>query len=184
VRRALSFLASVLDPRAYLGLLRLVHYYNYSHVKPRRELTLEPGVRLSPNVSIHRGDRVSIGARTHVGARCHLWAGRTKGRVSIGRDCLLAPDVFLTASNYRIDPGTPVKDQPTDEHDVTIEDGVWLGARVIVLPGVTVGRDAVVAAGAVVSESLPPECIAAGVPARVVGQRGSERPDAAALPAS
>ena len=53
---------------------------------------------------------------------------------------------------------------------VVIEDDVWLGARCIVLPGVTIGRRSVIAAGAVVTKSLPPDSLAAGVPARVLRQ--------------
>jgi maltose O-acetyltransferase len=56
---------------------------------------------------------------------------------------------------------------------VTIEDYVWIGHRAIIMPGVTLGRGAVVAAGAVVTKSVPPMSIVAGVPARVIGQRKS-----------
>jgi acetyltransferase-like isoleucine patch superfamily enzyme len=51
---------------------------------------------------------------------------------------------------------------------VSIEDGVWIAARVTVLPGVTIGRGSVVAAGAVVTRDVPPNCLVAGVPARVL----------------
>jgi len=56
---------------------------------------------------------------------------------------------------------------------VTIEDYVWIGHRAIIMPGVTIGRGAVVAAGAVVTKSVPPMSIVAGVPAKIIGQRHS-----------
>jgi maltose O-acetyltransferase len=56
---------------------------------------------------------------------------------------------------------------------VSIEDYVWLGARAVILPGVTVGRGAVVAAGSVVTKNVPPLTIVAGIPARPVGMRDS-----------
>jgi maltose O-acetyltransferase len=56
---------------------------------------------------------------------------------------------------------------------VTIEDYVWVGHRAIIMPGVTLGRGAVVAAGAVVTKSVPAMSIVAGVPAKVIGQRQS-----------
>jgi len=51
---------------------------------------------------------------------------------------------------------------------VSVEDGAWIAARVTVLPGVTIGRGSVVAAGAVVTRDVPPNCLVAGVPARVL----------------
>jgi acetyltransferase-like isoleucine patch superfamily enzyme len=60
------------------------------------------------------------------------------------------------------------------EQPIVVEEDVWLGASVIILGGVTVGRGSVVGAGAVVTQDLPPYSIARGVPARVVGMRGDE----------
>jgi acetyltransferase-like isoleucine patch superfamily enzyme len=62
-------------------------------------------------------------------------------------------------------------DQPKIERDIVIGDDVWLGANVVVLAGVSIGDGAVVAAGAVVTKDLPAQCIAAGVPAKVIGMR-------------
>ena len=169
--RGLDFLRSVLDPRAWAGLLRLLHYTNYSHVRPRRLLTVGDEARLAPNISFAHAERIEIGARSNIGARCSLWAGPTSGRIHIGEDCLLGPDVFVTAANYRVEAGTPVWRQGSDEADVTLGRDVWLGTRVIVLPGVTIGDGAVVGAGAVVSRSLPAGCVAVGSPARPVGER-------------
>jgi acetyltransferase-like isoleucine patch superfamily enzyme len=92
----------------------------------------------------------------------------------VGDDARFGPEVFLTASNYRVEPGVRVQDAATDEADVVIGCDVWLGARVMVLPGVTVGDGCVVGAGSIVTKDLPPGAIAVGVPARVVGFRGGE----------
>ncbi|NUQ39504.1 MAG: hypothetical protein HUU23_17315 [Caldilineales bacterium] len=59
----------------------------------------------------------------------------------------------------------------TSKGDIVIEDDVWLGVGAIVLDGVTIGRGAVIGAGAVVTESIPAYAIAVGAPARVVGHR-------------
>ena len=77
--RALSFGASLIDPRAWMHLLRMVHYYNYSHVQPRRLADIGPGVRMAPNVSMRNGERIKIGAYSHIGAHCSLWAGNSVG---------------------------------------------------------------------------------------------------------
>lgn len=60
---------------------------------------------------------------------------------------------------------------PENDGDVIIEDGVWCGAGVTILKGVTIGRDSVVAAGAVVTKSFPPYSIIGGVPAKLIKMR-------------
>jgi acetyltransferase-like isoleucine patch superfamily enzyme len=84
---------------------------------------------------------------------------------------LLAPQVFITASNYQFAPDSPIMAQPRQEADVVIGNDVWLGAGVVVVPGVTIGNGCVVGAGSVVTRSLPAGSIAAGCPARVHGAR-------------
>ena len=169
--RLLRLIGGVLDPRAYLHALRLVNYYNYSHVVPRRKLTLGHDPRISPNAVFSNAERITIGARVNLGARCHLWAGPGNGRIVIGDDVLFGPEVMVTAAGYRFDDGSPVTEQPMDEADIHIGDDVWLGTRAIVLPGVTIGAGAIIGAGALVRSDIPPHAIAVGVPARVVGQR-------------
>ena len=55
--------------------------------------------------AIANGERISIGAGTKIGERCYLWAGDTVGRITIGAHCRLAPEVFVTASDYSFAPG-------------------------------------------------------------------------------
>lgn len=176
--RALLFGASIVDPRAWAHLLRMVHYYNYSHVQPRRLADIGPGVRMAPNVSMANGERIKIGAYSHIGARCSLWAGNSVGRITLGHHALLGPEVFITAANYRLEPGTPIMDQPMDERDVVIGADVWLGARVVVGAGVEIGEGSVVAAHSFVTRSIPPGSIAGGNPARIIGRRGDQKAEA------
>jgi acetyltransferase-like isoleucine patch superfamily enzyme len=69
-----------------------------------------------------------------------------------------------------------MREQPlTSRGDIVLEDDVWLGANVVVLDGVTIGRGAIVGAGAVVTQSIPPYAIAGGVPARVIRYRTPEK---------
>ncbi|HEY1783120.1 MAG TPA: acyltransferase [Roseiarcus sp.] len=168
-----------MDPRAWLQLFRLVHYYNYNHVRPRRAADIGPGVRMAPNVSLRNGERIKIGAFAHIGSHCSLWAGDSIGRITLGRHALLGPEVFITASNYEIAPGTPVMDQPKRERDVVIGDDVWLGARVMVVPGVEIGDGCIVGASSVVTRSIPAGSIAVGNPARIVGRRGDRKAESA-----
>ena len=178
--RAVAFGLSLVDPRAWLHLLRMVHYYNYNHVRPLRAAEIGPGVRMSPNVSLRNGERIKIGAYSHIGGHCSLWAGDSVGRITLGRHALLGPEVFITASNYQTELGTPVMDQPKLERDVVIGDDVWLGARVMVLPGVEICDGCIVGASSVVTRSIPAGSIAVGNPARVVGRRGDSKAESAA----
>jgi acetyltransferase-like isoleucine patch superfamily enzyme len=164
-------LATVFDPGTYFQAIRLLHFYGYSHVRPRRRLTLGQGARLAPNVSIRFGERITIGAGTHVGERAYLWAGEEDGRITIGEHCRLGPEVFVTASDYGLKPDEMIAYQERNERDVVIGSDVWLGARVFVGAGVTIGDGCVVSAGSVVTRSLPPGSIAVGIPARVVRRR-------------
>jgi acetyltransferase-like isoleucine patch superfamily enzyme len=83
----------------------------------------------------------------------------------------IAPEVFITASDYQFVRGKRFREQPRRELDVVVGDDVWLGAKVIVTAGVTIGEGCIVGAGAVVTRSIPPGSIAVGVPARVVAER-------------
>jgi acetyltransferase-like isoleucine patch superfamily enzyme len=167
-RHLTRMVRSVLDPRAYLHALKLMNFANYSHVVERSKIRTGHGVKISPTASFRNGSRITIGSGTHVGERCMLWAGDSRGAIGIGEHCLLGPEVMLTASNYDPQPGTLIMDSPKREDDIHIGRNVWLGARVTVTAGVSIGDDCVVGAGAVVTRSLPPGTIAGGVPARAL----------------
>lgn len=169
-----AFLRSVADPRSWLHLLRMVHYYGYAHVRERPKVQLGSDAKIAPNVSFRNGERISIGPRTNIGERCSLWAGDNSGGITIGADVMLAPNVFVTASNYQFAADAPIKSQPRTDASVTIGHDAWLGTGVIVVAGVTIGDGCVVGAGSVVTRSLPPYSISAGCPARVLGSRLSD----------
>jgi len=93
-------------------------------------------------------------------------------RVRIGKRVLVAAYTYLVGGDHlydRVD--TPVLYQGRTARGIEVDDNVWLGAHVVVADGSTVGRDAIVGAGAVVMGEIPPFHIAAGVPARIVRDR-------------
>ena len=107
-----------------------------------------------------------IGDRCVIGLRCGITAHES---IEIGDDVWLGQDVFITDANHGMDdPDVPIGRQVGESRPVRIGDGSWLGHGAVVLPGVTIGRHAVVAAGAVVHRDVSDHGIAAGVPARVV----------------
>lgn len=170
-RRALRALLATLDPRSWAHGLKLLNYYNYSHVIPRRSMTIGPNAAISPNAIFSNPERIVIGRGLTLGARCHLWAGPSRGRIVIGDDVLFGPEVMVTAASYRFNDGQPVTAQTMDEADVIIGNDVWLATRVIILPGAVIGDGAVIGAGTVVRGEIPAFAIAVGTPARVVGYR-------------
>jgi len=81
-QKLVRLLLSVLDPRAYLHMFKLINYYNYSHVAPLRDLKKGPNASISPNAIFANADKITLGARVTLGARCALWAGAGNGRSS------------------------------------------------------------------------------------------------------
>jgi acetyltransferase-like isoleucine patch superfamily enzyme len=113
-----------------------------------------------------------IGDDTYIGEQNNLRAGG--GVIRIGNKCLLSQAISVIASNHSIAlRDVPIRDQPWDTTHVgvTIEDDVWIGCNAVLLPGVRVGRGAVVAAGSVVTRDVPDYTIVGGVPAKVLKQR-------------
>lgn len=171
-------LGGMLDPRAWLHLVKIVNFYNYTHVQPLRVMRIGADPSISPDASFSHGERIEIGDRVRLGSRCHLWPGPGTSRIIIGDDVLFGPEVMVTAGSYRYNDGSPVTEQPMAEADVVIGNDVWLATRAIVLPGAVIGDGAVVAAGAVVKGEVPPMAIVAGSPAKIVGERTIPAPKA------
>jgi acetyltransferase-like isoleucine patch superfamily enzyme len=118
---------------------------------------------------------LKIGDHTGVGHGCRFVVGR---RITIGRHCRIAADVWMFDS-----PGHPVDPDArrdgsaaaaADVRPITIGDNVWIGGRAIIHPGVTIGDNSVISAGAVVMSDVPPRAVVAGNPARAV--MGMARP--------
>jgi maltose O-acetyltransferase len=81
---------------------------------------------------------------------------------------MMAPDVIIVTENHKY---TKESFKGWEKKPVIIEDNVWIGYRVIILPGVRVGRNAIIGAGAVVTKDVPPYAIVGGVPAKVIKMR-------------
>lgn len=99
------------------------------------------------------------------------------GEIIVEDFALLGPDLYIVTGSHRFDnPDLPIYDQGAGKvGSVIIRKGAWLGARVIVLPGVEIGESAAIGAGSIVTNSIPPRCLAVGNPARVIRQLGNER---------
>lgn len=172
VQRLARLIWAIVDPRAWAHGLKVLNYYNYTHVRELRKARIGADVRISPTVSLANGENIEIGDRVRIGANCTLWAGPGTGRIVIGDDCLFAPNAMLTATNYRFNDGSPVTAQAMREGDVTLGRDVWLGYGAVVLPGTEIGDGAIIGAGAVVRGKIPAHAIVATKLATVIGKRG------------
>lgn len=116
-----------------------------------------------------RGGYIRIGRNTSINSLSVLYG---HGGLTIGDNCMFATGLIIVPANHTFsDPHHEIRDQGETMQGVTIEDDVWMGARVTVLDGVTIGRGSVIGAGAVVLESIPAMSVAVGVPARVIKKR-------------
>jgi maltose O-acetyltransferase len=125
---------------------------------------LGEGAVIRPPVFMDYGYQTSVGSGTFINFNCVIL---DVGRVRIGADVQIGPNVQILTPTHPIDPEQRRSGLEAAK-PITIEDNVWLGGGAIVLAGVTIGRDTVVGAGAVVTKDLPPGVVAVGNPARVI----------------
>lgn len=107
---------------------------------------------------------VVIGDHTRIGIHNTII-----GPVTIGNHVNLAQGITVTALNHNfIDTTLRIDEQGISTNPVVIGDDVWIGANAVILPGVTIGRHVVIAAGAVVTKDVPDNCVVGGIPAKVL----------------
>jgi acetyltransferase-like isoleucine patch superfamily enzyme len=121
------------------------------------------GSKIYGRIVIERPQRVFIGEHTTLNEGVTIFA---RSPVSIGNHVRISTHVVMHTTGLNVEDQTP----PYEHYSkpIIIEDGVWLGSGVSIVPGVTVGRHSIVAAGAVVTEDVPPYVMVAGVPAKAI----------------
>jgi acetyltransferase-like isoleucine patch superfamily enzyme len=133
--------------------------------------TLEVGEKvrfdstLAPiELSVGEGGKLSIGANSFINSGCSIGATES---IRIGRDALFGPGCLIMDNAFHhVEPERRL--ERPESAPISIGCNVWLGARVIVLPGVTIGDHSCIAAGSVVTKDIPARTLAAGVPARPI----------------
>lgn len=123
---------------------------------------VDPSTTIFPPFHTNFGRSIRLGKNVFINHACSFL---DIGGITIEDDVMIGPRVNLTSENHPIHPNdrTTVLLQP-----IIIKRNAWIGAGATILPGVTVGENSIVAAGAVVSRDVPPNTVVAGVPARVV----------------
>lgn len=141
---------------------RFVEFQNNVRIKDNYRIECYPnyaGKKMNPQLKI--GHNVIIN---------YNFSCLVADRIEIGDETILASDILITSENHGINPESDdaYYKQPLTTGPVKIGKGCWIGEKVVILPGVTIGDKSIVAAGSVVSKDIPPYCIAAGVPAKVL----------------
>lgn len=122
------------------------------------------GTELRPPFHVDYGSNITIGARCFAN---YGLVALDVAAITIGDDVQIGPHVQLLTPTHPVEAG-PRRDKWEAAQPIMIGDNVWLGGGVIVLPGVTIGENTVVGAGAVVTRDLPANVVAVGNPARVI----------------
>jgi acetyltransferase-like isoleucine patch superfamily enzyme len=132
-----------------------------------KNVKINNNVFIHENVLIRGKESLEIGEGTTINRNsCIL------DKVSIGKFCSIAPNVVIVGSNHLFsDPNITIKEQGSEIKGIIIEDDVWIGANSTILDDVTIGKGAVIAAGAVVNKDVAPYSIVGGIPAKLIKMR-------------
>lgn len=147
----------------YFRLPRLLRYWAAKNIFDYCGLN----VNIEKGANFGLGKGISIGDNSGIGVNAHL-----RGPISIGSDVLMGPDVIMLTTNHNFDDcSVPMREQGSSVKSIVVGDDVWIGARVIILPGVNVGSHSIIAAGSIVTKDVPNFSIVGGNPARVIKYR-------------
>lgn len=131
------------------------------------------GTVIRRDAKLYDPQNITIGKNCYIGSRNTIYAS---GKVEIGDNCAFAEDIMIFTSNHNYKSSTMV---PFDNHsiiqDVFIGNNVWIGTRVMVMAGCKVEDGAIIAAGSVISKSIPSCAIVAGNPAKIIGWRDKKQ---------
>jgi maltose O-acetyltransferase len=127
------------------------------------------------NVNVHRlarfgsGKNIQIGNKSNLGFNIYV---NGRGGVNIGDNVLMGHDIIIYSGTHTFKSlDVPIQEQDMRYEPVYIGDDVWIGARTIIMPGITIGKGCVIGANSVVVKDIEPYSVAAGSPARIIKKR-------------
>jgi maltose O-acetyltransferase len=133
--------------------------------------TCGDNVSIQLPVCINGSKNISVGNDVSINAFVHIWG---QGGVTIGNDCLIASHVSITSLTHNVDAALYRHENIAKQ--VIIGNNVWIGTHAVILPGVEIGDNAIVGAGAVVNKNVPANTIVAGVPAKIIRYKTISKP--------
>ncbi|GAX34321.1 acyltransferase [Nodularia sp. NIES-3585] len=138
---------------------------NYSDIELEADCALDRGVTLVCSGDSLPHPKIVIGANTYINRHTFIDAIEL---ITLGQHCAIGPGCYITDHDHGCHPSLPPLAQPMISKATIVGDRVWIGANVTILKGVTIGNDAVVGAGSVVTKDIPEKAIAVGNPAKVI----------------
>lgn len=149
--------------------------HDFNHLAPDQSLEKQELIQtmfgsVGENVWIEAPIRFSYGKHVHIGHHFYANFNLTlvdDAHITIGNHVMIAPNVTLSTAGH---PENIEKRRAGFQYskDIHIEDGVWIGAHVVVMPGVRIGKDAIIGAGSIVTKDIPQGVVAYGVPCKVI----------------
>lgn len=155
----------------------IIKYLQYfQNLKHRLFLRLLKFGNIGTNVEISLGFNIlnpkdiSLGSDIYIGPYCNLYG---HGGIKIDSGVIIGPHLTIYSANhnYKYDLEAIPYDNKLDKKMVIIQENVWIGGNVIILPGIVIGEGAIVAAGSVVTKNVPPFNLVGGNPAKKIGER-------------
>lgn len=156
--------------QGYVWMRQIEVPRNFNEIEIEAGVALDRGVVLLCSGEPQFHSKIYIGTQTYINRNTFLDASLS---ITIGQQCAIGPNCYITDHDHSYEANLPPLEQPLISRSACIGDRVWLGANVTVLKGVTIGNDAVIGAGSVVTQDIPEGAIAVGVPAKVIRYRNS-----------
>lgn len=169
-----SFFRRLFYAALYPGLTihRSVHLESGVRLKATdgASITLDAGVTVERNCTLlAKYGRIHIGENTFIGENSILV---TNSNITIGSDCLIAAGVTIRDQDHRFEDTTiPIRMQGNISAPINIGTDVWLGSRVTVLKGVSIGSHSIAGANSLITKNVPPNVIVVGTPAKIIKTR-------------
>ena len=178
---ALRIILSIFFSRLFLSknirIVRIPYYIRGSNsINWGKKFTSGVNLRIDADPINYKFNKIvlTIGNNVEVNDYVHIGAVEN---VYIGNNVLIASKVFISDHNhgsysgeFHSSPEVEPSERPIVSSPVIIEDNVWIGEFASILPGVTIGKGSIIGANSVVSKSIPPFCIAVGIPAKIIKQ--------------
>lgn len=156
----------------YVWLQNIEIPRNYQDIKIKANCAIDRGVTLLCGGESLAKHKIIISEHTYINRHTFIDAIKL---IKIGKDCGIGPSCYITDHDHGLNPDFPPLQQPMIGKATVIGDRVWLGAKVTVLKGVTIGDDAVIGAGSVVTKDIPENAVAVGIPAKVIKYKNKNK---------
>lgn len=148
------------------------HFSQFVEIERPENITFGDQTSIgSNNFFSANGGAIEIGSFVSFNRNVHMNAS-VGGSIIVDDFCLIGPNVVMRTANHNYeDLNIPIRQQGHNTGNIYLEKNVWIGSNVIILKDVRIGEGSIIAAGSVVTKSIPPFVIAGGIPAKVIKKR-------------